>query len=255
MIDDNIKMDYSKVNRLALSFKSQDIIDKIIEEEEIISNIISRFNLHTMFKEKENIISLFYYLGMLTIEKSVAGLIKFVIPNYAIKTVYWESIRGKLINEDILINMFEIQNTITKMVVNGEIEEYIKEVKKILEECSNRDLMKFDEKYIKTIMFTLLSLDSRYIIDSEYETNKGYVDIYLRKPRPLAKEMKYEWLIELKYLKVEDRGKLEKVIKEGKKQIESYKNSRKFEQKFLNNNIKCYLLIFIGKSEYHIIEV
>lgn len=99
MIDNNVKTDYGKVNQLAYNFNDREALKEIMSDGETSTILVDRFNINTMYSEKENFKSLLFYLGMLTIKE--AGPLGTVlrIPNYVIKTIYWEqqfqNIRGK----------------------------------------------------------------------------------------------------------------------------------------------------------------
>ena len=90
MIDDNVKTDYSKIKQIALNFKEDTAIGDIISGEKVTTKLVSRFNLENMYADKENFKSLLYYLGMLTIKQPYMNGVELTIPNYVIKTVYWE---------------------------------------------------------------------------------------------------------------------------------------------------------------------
>ncbi len=90
MIDDNVKVDYRKIRQLAFNFKDGDLIEKILKEGEVTSVLITRFSLEEMFNKRENFISILYYLGMLTIKERRINKLRLCIPNYVIKTIYWE---------------------------------------------------------------------------------------------------------------------------------------------------------------------
>ena len=63
--------------------------------------LVDRFNIQTMYSEKENFKSLLFYLGMLTIkEQGPLGTV-LKIPNYVIKTIYWEQYFYRKTIEDI----------------------------------------------------------------------------------------------------------------------------------------------------------
>jgi hypothetical protein len=70
-------------------------------------------------------------------------------------------------------------------------------------------------------------------------------------------DVKYEWLIELKYIKKSEERRpdfaayVEKIKAEGLRQLERYKKSRRLENK---KDLKQALLIFIGKDEYEVVE-
>ncbi|ACA56941.1 hypothetical protein NPD7_2431 [Clostridium sporogenes] len=103
------------------------------------------------------------------------------------------------------------------MKVYGNIQPLIELVGTILGDLSNRDLIKMDEKNIKMILLTLLGVDSTYFIKSEDENNKGYVDIMLKRKIQFKDITKFQWIIELKYIKESDKNTFEKVKEEGLK--------------------------------------
>ncbi len=100
------------------------------------------------------------------------------------------------------------------MKVYGNIQPLIELVGTILGDLSNRDLIKMDEKNIKMILLTLLGVDSTYFIKSEDENNKGYVDIMLKRKIQFKDITKFQWIIELKYIKESDKNTFEKVKEE-----------------------------------------
>nr|WP_236777903.1 PD-(D/E)XK nuclease domain-containing protein [Anoxybacter fermentans] len=107
-------------------------------------------------------------------------------------------------------------------------------------------MIKFNEKYLKVILFSYLVLSNLYKPTSEKEVEGGYIDIFLEKDIRFS-DVKYEWLWELKYLKKNDTEQLEQVKEEGLRQLKKYAESKKFKNK---GNLKLALIIFIGKDEY-----
>ena len=65
-------------------------------------------------------------------------------------------------------------------------------------------------------------------------------------------ETKYEWLLELKYLKKSEIKQIEKAKIEGLKQLQRYAKSTEFANK---KNLKKALIIFSGKSDYVVEEI
>ena len=111
-------------------------------------------------------------------------------------------------------------------------------------------MMEFDEKYIKVILFSYMVASRAYKLNSEREVENGYIDIYLEKDIRMP-DVKYEWLLELKYIKKSERAKLMQVKEEGLKQLKRYKDSRNFSGR---EDLKQALIIFIGREEYLIVE-
>ncbi|MCD5405119.1 MAG: ATP-binding protein [Desulfotomaculum sp.] len=251
LIDDNIKTDYGRLNRLTANQENKKILEEIIKNENVTASIATRFSFDTMY-DREYFVSLLFYMGLLTIDRQEKTRLILKIPNYVIKTVFWEYILTKLkVEHKIRIDLEEIRLAIEEMAYEGRIEPYVKYISKnVLNTLSNRDLIKFDEKYIKLILIVYISDSNAYRIHSEREIEEGYIDIYLEKA-PHMPDIKYEWLIELKYLKESERDKLEEVKKRGLEQLERYAKSKNLADR---ENLKKALLVFIGKKDYVIVE-
>jgi len=84
----------------------------------------------------------------------------------------------------------------------------------------------------------------------EFNSHHLPIDIYLEKDIRMP-DVKYEWLLELKYVKKSERDKLMQVKEEGLRQLKRYSESRNFDDK---KDIKKALVVFIGKDQYVIAE-
>ena len=249
MLDLNIKTDYKKLENLAFNFKDEETIESILTNEEIDVNLVERFNLEYMYENKENFISLLFYIGMLTIKESFLGNITLKVPNVAMKEIYWEYFRRKLSET----NNFKIDNTrvnkaINEIAVRGKCNLFIEYLKEFLEKLSNRDLIKFDEKYIKIILLSIF-MNNVYISNSEYEVEEGFIDVLLSKNKAFEEGIKYEWMIELKYIKEKDRNTLEEIKKQGLDQLKRYGSSNKLACSYDMNHMKKLLIVVIGKKD------
>ncbi|MBU3159839.1 ATP-binding protein [Clostridium frigoris] len=253
MIDSNVKIDYGKINQLAYNFNDKEALNEIMSTGETTTILVDRFNIHTMYSEKENFKSLLFYLGMLTIkEQGPLGTV-LKIPNYVIRTIYWEQYFDK-ISEDYNIEIQNIRIAVNEMRMHGDIQPLIEIVKGILESLSNRDLMQMDEKNIKMMFLTLLAVDNTYFIRSEDENNKGYVDLMLRRKIQLKDITKFEWIIELKYIKESDRNTLEKVKEQGLKQLQMYGESKMVQEELEKEGLKKVLIIVVGKKDIYTVN-
>ncbi|MGH2332322.1 AAA family ATPase [Thermoanaerobacter mathranii] len=252
LIDDNVKTDYGRLNRLTMNDGNRALLERIIKEEGIVAEIVTKFSFDRMYDE-EYFISLLFYMGLLTIKDSVYNVTKLVIPNYIIKTIFWEYFERKLKEENnIKYEIEEIAKATWKMAFQGEIKPFVEFMStNILRRLSNRDMVKFDEKYIKVVLFSYLTISNVYRPISERETEGGYIDIYLERDIRIP-DIKCEWLIELKYVKKNEKDKVDKIKEEGIKQLKKYRESRGLKER---EDVKQALLIFIGKDEYQVIEV
>lgn len=254
MIDSNVKTDYGRVNQLALNFKDEKTVEKITTGEEVKTVLVDRFNLSTMYSKKENFISLLYYLGMLTIKEQFEDQVILTIPNYVVRTIYWEQFYD-ILQRELNIDNEELKDCIREMRIAGDISRFQKLFEDILSNLSNRDLIGMDEKGIKMILMTLFGVDGTYMALSEDENNNGYVDILLTKKVQFEKYTNYEWLIELKYIKENEREKTEAIKINGLEQVKRYIESKKIQYGFEEKKLKKILILVVGKKDIYIEEV
>ncbi len=127
-------------------------------------------------------------------------------------------------------------------------------------DLSFRDAKGFDEKHLKMLLIPYLSLSTSHYVKSEAEWEKGYIDILLLK-RPNT-TTKYNFVIELKYIKKGDLDKIvqntdgtkekltEKIVREGRTQLTNYLKSEDAKR---IPNLKAWLIILVGR-EWKIVE-
>ncbi len=249
LIDDNVRTDYGRLNRLIANEKNRQVVEGILADEGITTDIVTRFSFDRMY-DQEYFVSLLYYMGLLTIKGERYGKIRLSIPNHVTRVIFWEYFERKLRDRyNIEYDTEELAKSIWHLGFDGEIEPFVSYVSEnVLKKLSNRDLINFDEKYIKVILFSYLITSNLYRPVSEPEIENGYLDIFLAKDIRMP-DVKYEWVIELKYIKKNEKDRLAKVKEEGLNQLERYANSRKFKNK---KNVKNVVLVFIGKDEFKI---
>ena len=255
ILDNNAKTDFRKIKSLAFNFKDEKTIEELLEEENIETELSDRFQLEEMYKNTDNFKSLLFFLGMLTIKGlNKQGKLVLSIPNYVSKKIYWEYFES-ILRQTANIETNEARNTVVELRYSGKIRPFVDYVQNILKKHSNRDLQKFDEKYIKAVMFTLMDIDGFYLLQSEPELRNGYADILLTRSKQWAEYIKYEWLIELKYVKESERSQLDNIRQKGKNQLEKYAQSEDIKKRFEKNSFKKALVCFVGKAEAYVDEV
>ena len=135
------------------------------------------------------------------------------------------------------------------------IEPLLAIVKPILEDLSNRDLIQMDEKNVKMMILTLLGVDNTYFIKSEDENSKGYVDLMLKRKIQLKDITKFQWIIELKYIKESDRDTLKKVKEQGLKQLQMYYDSKMVQEEMEEEGLKKVLIVVVGKKDIYTVNL
>ena len=223
LVDVNIASDYSKVGKMLNLCKGEnrlEILRKTVQGEPITNKIVKKFNPAIEFTEAD-MISMLYYLGYLTISGEKLGLPELTIPNKVMKEIYAEYFM-QIMNKEA---EFKIDNTASQQILEeialeGKIDKMVEMLRIYLNNLSNRDLIKFDEKYIKLIFYCIAMNMKIYSTKSEMEVNRNYPDILLV-PRDRSKGYK-AIMVEFKYLKKGEVAKLEDKQKEAKEQIERY---------------------------------
>ncbi len=254
MLDDNVKTDYRKLRTLAMNFSGKADMDKILQDETTVVQLVERFHLEDMYDKPENFVSMLYYIGMLTIKEGILNKTVLGVPNYVIRKIYWEYFTEQLTSVTP-IHKEAMSSSITEMRERGNISLFTDELKKNMEVLSNRDLMSFSEKAVKLLICALISADDIYVIRSEMEVNTGYIDIMLTRDVRYAEYTKYEWLIELKYLKESERSKLEEVKQAGLAQLARYSESELITRGFSGESLKKILLVVVGKTDIYMEEL
>ncbi len=247
LIDVNIASDYSKLGKMLDLCKGEErekVIEKTVSGEGIISEIRQKFNPAMEFTETD-LVSMLYYLGYLTIEGDEVGYPKLNIPNNVMKEIYSDYFL-KILREEINIDVNDNYTEIAREIaIEGKIDKIIEMLEKYLKNLSNRDYVKFDEKYIKLIFYCIAMNLKIFRLKSEMEVKRKYPDILLI-PKDQSKGYKGV-MIEFKYLKKGEESKLKEKQKEAKEQIKEY---GEFEEIKELKNIYKYTVVAVNDKIY-----
>ena len=220
------------------------VIEQTVAGKGIVSEIRQKFNPTIEFTETD-LVSMLFYLGYLTITGDEVGYPILNIPNNVMKEIYSDYFL-RVLNDETKLDINENYSEIAREIaIEGKIDKIIELLGRYLKSLSNRDFVKFDEKYVKLIFFCISMNLKVFRVKSEMEVQKKYPDILLI-PRDTGKGYK-GIMIEFKYLKKEDKSKLKEKQKEAKKQIQEY---GKFEEIKELKNIYKYTVIAVNDELY-----
>ena len=230
LIDVNIASDYSKLGKMLDLCKGEnraEIIEKTISGEGILADIVEKFNPAMEFTERE-LVSMLYYLGYLTISEEKLGKAELKIPNKVMREIYSEYFM-KILNQatEMEIKNSEYNEILVEIALEGKIDKIVELLQKYLKNLSNRDYQRFDEKYVKLIFYCIVMNLKIYSVKSELEVEREYPDIVLI-PRDRSKGYN-AIMVEFKYLKKSEEGKIEEKQREAKAQIERYANTEEMK--------------------------
>ena len=246
LVDINILSDYGKIEafmNLCQNMNKIELLEKIVAEEPVESELTEKFNAEISFGEKE-LVSLLFYLGYLTIEQNEFGMSKFVTPNEVVRTIYSQyfleyikrkaGIQGKMKNGEM----------IKEILYEGKIDKAIETLGTFLTNLSNRDYQRFDEKYIKVIFYSICRMLGAVYVKSELEIGGEYADILII-PREKLNE-RYGVLLEFKYIKQEEYNKRPELLQqkqtEAKAQLERYNKTEEIQA---IPNLRSYAIVIV----------
>ncbi|GHT78640.1 hypothetical protein FACS189464_2440 [Bacteroidia bacterium] len=251
IIDENLKTDYGRLQKLTQNDGNRATLIQIIKEDGIVAEVMKKFSIDTL-NDTDYFISLLFYMGLLTIKEPVMNKVRLGIPNYSIRTLYWEYIM-KLVREhspEMTIETRYLDEAVTALAMEGNVERFISYVSEnAFGKLSAHDLQQFDEKYIKILLLAYLFMSRIYVPMSEYEAVPGRADIYLQRS-PTLPQIKYEWVFELKYCKADAKeSEITAKSEKGQEQIRQYLTSDRLKDR---TDLKAAVIVFIGKNKYRI---
>ena len=133
------------------------------------------------------------------------------------------------------------------MAYEGNWNPYFKYIaERLANQSSIREFIE-GEAHVKAFILAYLGLNSYYIARPEYESNKGYADIFLQ-PRLLQlPDMMYSYCIEVKYAKRDaSEIEMEKLLADAKLQLKQYATSEWILQDKRATELKSIILVFQG---------
>ncbi len=247
MLDPNIAPDYGKVRSVFRLGDGEQVNRTILEE--LIKTGHTETNLTVQFSfEKgftvDDFKSLLFYMGYLTIRQSETQELRMCIPNQVIRNLYWDYF-ASLIGEDtgMVVNINRMRDAVRAFIHNDPTL-LIEQVERTLEALSNRDDIQLDEKHIKAIFVSFMGLSQSWMLKSEFETGRNYIDLLLLRRKPF--NIPYQFVIEFKYLHKKQAKDFPKVYEGAKAQLQTY---LQLPDIAALDSRKAWLFIFVGTKK------
>ena len=229
LIDTNVRIDYGKLRHL-LTVNRQlngnfDLLRHIIGEESTESNIQLSFPLDRLDR-RENFLSLLHYFGLLSIRDVSYGVPRLGIPNQTVKRLMYGYLRDAYDDVGVFsVDVYTFSRLMRQMAYEGAWQPVLDFLRDALaEQTGIRDYMD-GEKVIHGFVAAHLSMIDQFMLHSEYELNKGFADLYLEPFVAQYSDMRYGYVLELKYLKrseVLDESLAADKVQEAVLQLRSY---------------------------------
>jgi hypothetical protein len=255
LIDPNVKIDYGKLRHLIIIDNEKGRVTngnfsrlkQIIETGEIQSDLAKGFPVDKLIDTK-NFLSLLFYLGLLTIKEMKGEEPILKIPNETARRLYYDYIKEAYEETNTFsMDWYVYGRLMHGMAYQGEwkpLFDYIAQQMK--DRMSLQDLIT-GEKSIQAFLNVYLGISQLYIIHTEKESNQGFADIFMEPFTARYREMKYAYILELKYLKKKEADKkLAVTVKKAEEQLKKYSLDKKLEKTVENMILIKLVLVFSG---------
>jgi hypothetical protein len=208
MLDHNLAVDYQKIDYISSLGQGKKMVFDISEKNSAIeiSSVRQRFGIEDLLsdssKDNQFIISYLYYVGALTLlSETDEGYMMMQVPNLIMKSLYIDRILRMLFPEPEKRDNGLLAGK--ELFTKGNIKPLCDFMENhTFRVFSNRDYVWANELTIKTAFLSLVYNDILYIMDSEKEIKRSYVDLTMI-IRPDKRHFKiFDILIEFKYIKL-----------------------------------------------------
>lgn len=211
LLDENLAMDRNKLMYISRLPHGEELLIKALSGDDVVTipQLARRFGVQDMLnsvKDQPFMASLLYYFGILT----WVGLTPFnecilKVPNLVARSLYLERL------QELWLPDYEdkagIHQVSKHFCQTGDLQplcDFIE--RRYFPVLSNRDYRWSNELLVKIAFLTLLFNDRLYIMVSELETDRGYVDLSLIIRPDMRRFQALDLLLEFKYLGLNDLG-------------------------------------------------
>lgn len=263
LIDQNVRMDYGKLRHLiTVDLKGRKKTNgnflrlrEIVEDGEVLAKLKKGFPLEEM-ESPENFVSLLFYFGLLSIKGKKEGLPLFKMPNQTVKSLYYDYIIKGCRETGLMdVNAGKVSGLLHNMAYHGNWEAFFSYISgKMKESTSIRDFIR-EEKVIQGFFLAYLGISDYFIVYSEKELSGGYADIVMEPFTAGYEDIKYSYMIEIKYIK-KSPGRMaaqleEKILglkSKAERQLKKYTGDEKFAKSIGKTTLIRLVIIFYGSQ-------
>ena len=204
MLEDNIRTDYNKLRMLVRRDSEfghdASVIRRIAEQGYITAELKTGFPARSI-TDPRNFVSLLYYFGMLSIDGTIEGETKLIIPNQVVREQLYGYLLETYEKEELSQKDYIRSKLSSRLAYRGEWKEYFGYIAECLHNyASQRDKQK-GEPFVHGFTLAMTSLNRFYRAISEQDCPTGYVDLFLRPELDIYKDMLHSYIVEFKYVK------------------------------------------------------
>ena len=251
MVDSNISSDYNKMTKL-IRFEQQfgektSLIQRINNDSYIYGTIKPEFALNDLDRY-ENLVSLMFYMGLLSVGDHQAGRSKLIIPNSTVRQQYFRYMQR---NYDTFVSWKTDDNIMSdlgySLAWKGEHEKFFRYIASCMKDATkNNDFNKYGEAFVKGFFLCQFGVNLNYFTPfTEQELDHGYSDLYL-KPHIGTP---HGYIIELKYCKHSSTpAEVKALLEQARVQLPNYINAKHLTTEAQDGNWTLHPIILVFKG-------
>ena len=204
MLDENIRVDYSKLRMLIRKDKEfahdASVIQTLVSQGFVTGELKEGFPAERI-ADTDNFVSLLYYFGLVTIGGTYMGDIRFVIPNEVVREQVFTYLLDTYRENDLVFDSDDIRSREKLLAHRGDFKPFSQYIADSIHTfASQRDRQK-GEAFVHGYTLALTSQSRYYRPISELDNQNGYADIFLRPLHEIFTDMGHADIGGLKYLK------------------------------------------------------
>lgn len=250
MLDDNIRTDYNKLRMLVRRDNEfghdASIIRRIAEQGYIAAELKTSFPARSI-TDPRNFVSLLYYFGMLSIDETMDGYTKLIIPNQVVREQLYKYLLETYELEHLSQEDYIRSELSQRLAYYNEWQNYFGYIAECLQRyASQRDKQK-GESFVHGFTLAMTALNRFYRPVSEQECQQGYVDLYLRPELEIYKDMRHSYIVEFKYAKGKDTDeRVEQLRQEAIAQANSYAGTERVKSSVGHTALHKIVIVYRG---------
>ena len=226
MLDENIRVDYSKLRMLIRKDKEfahdASVIQTLVSQGFVTGELKEGFPAERI-ADSDNFVSLLYYFGLVTIGGISRGKPIFVIPNEVVREQIYTYLLDNYHDNHLAADRDKLSLLEENMAYDGDFKPFFQYIADSIHTfASQRDRQK-GEAFVHGYTLALTSQSRYYRPISELDNQNGYADIFLRPLHEIFTDMGHAYIVELKYLKSQaSDADVQAAIEKAKAQVSRY---------------------------------
>ena len=252
MIESNIRIDYDKIRMLIRHDKEfahdASIIQQLVTKGFVTGKLVEHFPAERI-NDPNNFLSLLFYFGMVTIDGTYKGDIKFTIPNEVVRDQMYTYLLDTYKENDLTYDDYDKNRLENQLAYDGNYKEYFALIADSLKRYSSQRDKQKGEAFVHGFTLAMTSQNRFYRPISELDNEGGYADIFLSPLCDIYKDMKDSYIIELKYCKTSTTDEqVKQLFNDASNQICRYADSNIVREAVKTTKLHKLVVIYRGSD-------